>query len=421
VTGMRLKIGFGTQPQQVDVPDRNVISVLEPNQVEIVRTGATAVRYALEHPMGTPRIREIVKAGEKIVILTSDITRPLPSYLVLPPLLDELYAAGIQRKDITLVFSLGIHRVHTPEEMKKLAGERAIGEIRCVDGDPHDSVHMGRTKLGTPVDVTRIVAEADRRICLGNIEYHYFAGYSGGAKAVMPGVSTWDAIQCNHSRMVLPGACAGILEGNPVREDLEEAIQHCPIDFIVNVVLDEHKKIIHAVAGHFIEAHRAGCEFLDRLYKKEIDSRADIVIVSQGGAPKDLNLYQTQKALDNAKHAVKKGGIIILVGSCLEGMGEHVFEEWMTGSPTPESMVERIQHDFQLGGHKAAAIALVLENADIFLVSEMDPEFVRGIFMQPYASVQDALDEAFGKLGSDATVLIMPYGGSTLPVTKGSV
>ena len=416
---MRLEIGYGTRPQQVDVPDRNVIGVLEPNRVEVDRTGAAAVRHALEHPIGAPRIREIVKAGEKIVIITSDITRPLPTPTVLPPLLDELYAAGIPRQDITLVFSLGSHRFHTPEEIKRLAGEPAVNEIRCLDGDPNDFVSMGRTKLGTPVDVTRVVAEADRRICLGNIEYHYFAGYSGGAKAIMPGVSTRDAIQSNHSRMVLPGACAGVIEGNPVRADLEEAIQYCPIDFIVNVVLDEHKKIIHAVAGHFVEAHRAGCRFLDRIYKKEISSRADIVIVSQGGAPKDLNLYQTQKALDNAKHAVKKGGIIILVGSCREGMGEHVFEEWMTGSPTPESMVERIQRDFQLGGHKAAAIALVLENADIFLVSEMDPEFVRGIFMQPFASVQDALDEAFAKLGSDATVLVMPYGGSTLPVIKG--
>lgn len=413
---MKLQIGFGTTPQVVDIPDRNLVGVMEPNVVEVERTGADAVVYALEHPLGAPRIGEIVKPGEKIVIITSDITRPMPSYLVLPPLLDELYAAGIQRNDITLVFALGSHRVHTPEEMKKLAGERACNEIRCMDGDPHDFVHMGRTKLGTPVDVTRVVAEADRRICLGNIEYHYFAGYSGGAKAIMPGVSTRDAIQSNHSYMVLPEACAGKLEGNPVREDIEEAINYCPIDFIVNVVLDEHKKIIHAAAGHYIDAHRAGCKFLDRLYKKYIDSRADIVIVSQGGAPKDLNLYQTQKALDNAKHAVKRGGIVILVGSCREGLGEHVFEEWMTTSPSPEYMVERIQRDFQLGGHKAAAIALVLKNAEIFLVSEMDPGFVHSIFMQPYGTVQEALDAALYKLGSDASVLVMPYGGSTLPV-----
>jgi nickel-dependent lactate racemase len=165
-------------------------------------------------------------------------------------------------------------------------------------------------------------------------------------------------------------------------------------------------------------AHREGCRFLDRLYRKEIGARADIVIASQGGAPKDLNLYQTQKALDNAKHAVKDGGVIILVGSCREGLGEAVFEEWMTQSESPAAMIERIQRDFKLGGHKAAAIALVLQKADIYLVSEMKPDFVEKIFLKPFPTVQAALDAAFLKLGKTATVLVMPYGGSTLPVCK---
>lgn len=254
---MKLEIGFGTQPQTFEVPDRNVIGILEPNKVDVDLTGTEAVQYALENPIGTPRVGRIVKAGEKIVIITSDITRPIPSYVVLPPLIDELYSSGIKPEDITLVFALGSHRGHTPDEMKKLVGERVYNEIQCVDSDSHDFVHMGITKIGTPVDITRIVAQADRRICLGNIEYHYFAGYSGGAKAIMPGVSTRNAIQSNHSHMVSPEACAGKIEGNPVRGDLEEAIsKYCSIDFIVNVVLDEHKKIIYAVAGHFIDAHR---------------------------------------------------------------------------------------------------------------------------------------------------------------------
>ena len=161
------------------------------------------------------------------------------------------------------------------------------------------------------MDITRTVAEADFRICLGNIEFHYFAGYSGGAKAIMPGVSTPEAIQQNHRMMVSQDACAGKLEGNPLREDIEEAGRICGIDFIVNAVLDEHKQIVYAVAGHAVQAHRAGCAYLDRMYRTPIPRKADIVLVSQGGAPKDANLYQTQKALDNAKHAVKKGGTII--------------------------------------------------------------------------------------------------------------
>ena len=231
----------------------------------------------------------------------------------------------------------------------------------------------------------------------------------------MPGVSTPSAIQSNHSMMVRESACAGNLEGNPLRRDIEEAAAMCGVDYILNVVLDEHKQIVCAVAGDVTLAHREGCRFLDRLYRKDIDHRADIVIVSQGGAPKDLNLYQTQKALDNAKHAVAKGGVVILVGSCREGLGGTTFQEWMTTMPSPESMVERIGRDFQLGGHKAAAIAMVLQNAEICLVSEMEPDFVRSIFLTPYSDVQSALDYAFQKLGPDASVLVMPYGGSTLP------
>ena len=412
---MKLSFGFGAGTQEAEVPEKNLLGVLHANEVELGLTGEAEVRRALAEPISSPRLGEIVRPGEKIAIVTSDITRPMPTYKVMPALLDELYAAGVKAEDITLVFALGSHRKHTDKERKKLAGERAWKEIACVDSDPADCVHMGVTAAGTPVDITRVVAEADRRICLGNIEYHYFAGYSGGAKAIMPGVSTRDAIQSNHSMMVRPDACAGALETNPLRMDIEEAGAICGIDFILNVVLSEHKEIIRAVAGHPVKAHRAGCAFLDTLYLKELPRGADIVLVSQGGAPKDLNLYQTQKALDNARHAVNPGGVIVLIGSCKEGLGERVFEEWMTTSPSPEAMIERIGRDFQLGGHKAAAIAMTLEKADIYLVSDLEADFVRSIFLTPQPSVQEALDKAFEKLGPEATVLAMPYGGSTLP------
>ena len=412
---MKLSFGFGAGTQEAEVPEKNLLGVLHANEVKLDLTGEAEVRRALEEPIGSPRLREIVKPSEKIAVVTSDITRPMPTYKVMPALLDELYAAGVRAEDITLVFALGSHRKQSDEEKKKLAGERAWNEIACVDSDPADCVHMGVTAAGTPVDITRAVAEADRRICLGTIEYHYFAGYSGGAKAIMPGASTRDAIQSNHSMMVRPEACAGALDTNPLRMDIEEAGTICGIDFILNVVLSEHKEIIRAVAGHPVQAHRAGCAFLDTLYLKELPRGADIVLVSQGGAPKDLNLYQTQKALDNARHAVNPGGVIVLIGSCKEGLGEKVFEEWMTKSESPRAMIERIGQDFQLGGHKAAAIAMTLEKADIYLVSDLEPDFVRSIFLTPQPSVQQALDAAFEKLGPGATVLAMPYGGSTLP------
>jgi len=415
---MKLEIGFGSTPQTVEIPDKNLIGVLKPNDIHVDIKGVSSVESALQNPIGSKKLSDIANPGEKTVIITSDVTRPVPSNKIIPAVLAELEKAGVNFGEITVVFALGSHRKHTPDEMKTLVGDEVYGKVLCIDGDPNDFVHMGTTMLGTPVDITRVVAEADRRIGIGNIEYHYFAGYSGGAKAIMPGVSTRAAIQNNHSRMVLPEAAAGRLEGNPVREDIEEAMKYCPLDFIVNVVLDEHKETIYTVAGDAVLAHREGCKFLDQIYLKTIADRADIVIASQGGAPKDLNLYQTQKALDNAKHAVKDGGIIILVGSCKEGLGEEVFENWLLSAKKSKDLVERIGRDFQLGGHKAAAIAMVLEDADIYLVSDMAPDFVENIFMKPYATVQNALDAAFEKLGKNATVLVMPYGGSTLPVVK---
>ena len=412
---MKLEFGYGKGVQTVEVPDKNLMDVLVSNPMEHERRGVEAVKYALENPIGTPRLKDMVKPGQKIVIITSDISRPIPSYEVVPSVLDELYEAGIPKEDICLVFGLGSHRGHTEEEKKKLVGERAYSEIGCYDSDWDDIVHMGTTAHGTPVDITRRVAEADFKICLGNVEFHYFVGYSGGYKAIMPGVSTPQAIQVNHTMMVLDDARAGKLEGNPVRADVEEAGAICGVDFICNVVLDEHKHIVFGAAGHPIDAHRVACAYLDKMYKKNIPARADIVLVSQGGAPKDANLYQTQKALDNSKHAVKKGGQIILIGACNEGLGSAKFEEWITQAKKPEDLIKRVKEDFQLGGHKAAAIAMVLENAGIDLVSEMDDDFVRSIFLNPRHSAQEAFDAAMEKYGPDATVIAMPFGGATLP------
>ncbi|MBQ6370593.1 MAG: nickel-dependent lactate racemase [Firmicutes bacterium] len=417
---MKIEVGYGNSVQSVEIPEKNIIKILRANPApqDAGPAGEEAVREALAHPIGSPALKEIIQPGEKIAIMTSDISRPMPTWDVMPALLDELYEAGADPSDITLVFARGSHRQQTEEERRHLAGERAWREIRCIDSDPEACIHLGTTSRGTPIDIMEMVARADRRICVGNIEYHYFAGYSGGAKALFPGVSTPEVIQANHSMMVDERAHAGNMDTNPLRQDIDEAAAVCGIDFILNVVLDEHKKIVHAVAGDVKEAHRAGCAFLDSLYQVAIPEKADIVIVSQGGAPKDANLYQTQKALDNAKHAIKDGGTIIVVGSCHEGMGSAVFEEWMTAAERPEDLIERIRVNFRLGGHKAAAIAQILKRADISLVSEMEPDFVRSIFMEPFDQLEPAFAKAMSKHGPEARIIVMPFGGATLPVMR---
>ena len=412
---MHMQIPFGKGALPLSIPDDHLLKVLMPNDVGEGLTGTDEVMRGLHNPICSKRLKELVHTGQKVVIVTSDITRPMPSYVVLPHVLKELNEGGIPDSDITVVFALGSHRPHTEEEKKKLVGEEVYSRVACIDSKG-EFVHMGTTSRGTPVDIFKPVAEADVRVCMGNIEFHYFAGYSGGAKAIMPGVSTRDAIQCNHKRMVQEAAKAGAIAGNPIREDIDEVCEKfVPIDFIVNVVLDEKKCIRRCVAGHFIDAHREGCKFLDQLYKVQIPQKADVVVVSAGGYPKDLNLYQAQKALDNAKHAVKDGGLILWVASAYEGLGEGVFEKWMTGHKTAHEMIDHIQTEFQLGGHKAAAIAMVLEKADIVLYSDLAPDFVSSIHLTHCADVQKTLDAALERFGCQATVIVMPYGGSTLP------
>jgi nickel-dependent lactate racemase len=415
---MRISLGYDDVRQYVELPDKNLLGLLEQKGAAQNLDADLMIKKALDHPINSPRVEHIVRPGEKLVIISSDKTRPMPTKIVLPHLLDRLEAAGCSWDDITLIFGLGAHGAQTSSERRALAGEQAWGKIACIDADTADCAAIGITSRGTPVEIARCVASADRRICMGNIEYHYFAGYSGGAKAIFPGVASLAGIFANHRLMSHPDARAGVLLGNPVREDLEQAAKLCGIDFILNVVLDGQKQISGVFAGHPVDAHLAGCGMVDHLFGIEIAQKADIVLVSQGGAPKDLNLYQTQKALDNARHAVKEGGIIILVGSCKEGLGNRVFERWFEEAESPVDIIERGKSEFQLGGHKAVAIASVLEFAEIFLVSDLAESVVRKMFMTPFCSAQRAFDEAMRKKGKDAAVWVMPSGGSTLPILK---
>ena len=385
---MKLEFGFGNGIQSVNIDGSHIIKQLLPFNAVLPESELAEIERALDEPVGCGTIGSIFRPGETVAIVISDITRPMPSYKVLIPLIDRLNKAGIKDEDITVVSALGSHRHQTRDELTRLAGKECISRVKVIDSDPDDCIRYGFTSRGTPVDITRSVALADRRICVGNVEFHYFAGFSGGYKAIMPGCSTPDAIQSNHRLMVEQGAYAGNIDDNPLRKDIDEAGRMVGVDFILNVVLDEHKNIVKAYSGDPVLAHRIACDYLRKLFGIPIESKADIVICSQGGAPKDLNLYQTQKALDNAKHAVKDGGIIILVGACQEGLGGSVFERWMKESSSPDELIRKIRENFVLGGHKAAAIAMVLKKADIYMVSKMEPELVKSIFLKPFSTLE---------------------------------
>jgi nickel-dependent lactate racemase len=369
----------------------------------------------MSHPIGGGGLGDIVRPNSRVAIVTSDITRPCPTHLMLPEVVEELNRAGVPDGRILVVFGRGIHRGQTPEERRVLVGRPMFDRLRCVDSDPMDVVNVGVTRRGTPVEVFRPVAEADFRICLGNIEPHYFAGYSGGGKAIMPGVCSRASIRSNHGRMLEPGAVAGRVVGNPVREDIDEAASLVGVDFIVNVVLDESKRVVHAVAGDPVSAHREGCRLADSVYKVVLPEAADVVIASAGGRPKDTTLYQAQKALDNASLAVKPGGVVVLVASCAEGLGEDTFERWLREATSTDEVMTRIESDFELGGHKAAALAKAARKARVLLVSELPREVVRRAWMEPHSSVEDAVEDALRTVGPGARIAVMPYAGGTLP------
>ncbi|MDR0355424.1 MAG: nickel-dependent lactate racemase [Deltaproteobacteria bacterium] len=416
---MKFSLRYGHGQVELNVPERNFAGELRPRIVGGGRE-EDIVAAALASPIGSPRLREIVRPGEKICVVASDVTRPCPSHRLLPPLLAELNAAGIPDRDVVIVLALGIHRFHAPEEQKKLVGPDIYDRCLVVDHDPARCRRLGTTAAGTPADVFETVVEADRRICLGNVEYHYFAGYSGGAKAIMPGTSSHEAIQNNHKMMTLEAAKAGRLEDNPVRRDIDAVADFLSVDFILNVVLDEDKKIRAAFSGHYLEAHRAACRRLDEMLQVVIPPPgADIVAVSAGGHPKDINVYQAQKALDNAARAVRPGGAVIWIGACDEGFGESVFEKWLKEAERSSDLVERVKKDFRLGGHKAAAIAMVLEKMSVFMVSNLDPSVAKSLFVRPAPSPDAALAEALKELGPDSKVMVMPFGGSTLPTIAG--
>jgi nickel-dependent lactate racemase len=410
---MEISLPYGSNSLRFEIDaEAERVAVLKPR-----RGTADPVNLALAAPIGSPPLRELVRPGQSVVILISDVTRPCPSHLMLPPLVAELNAAGIPDDDILVVSGLGTHRPQTRTERDRLIGPEMAARLVCVDSDPRHVRHVGTTSRGTPIEAFVPVVEADVRIALGNVEPHYFAGYSGGAKALVPGVCSENTIRANHAMMVDVAAQLGVLDGNPVREDIEEGAALIGLDFILNVIVDENHQIVAAAAGHPVAAHRWLCRVLDYQSKVIIDRPADIVVVSAGGYPKDINLYQAQKALDNAAAAVRPGGQIIWLAECREGFGNPIFESWMIGHDA-DAILARIRENFVLGGHKAAAIARTQKRAEIGLVSTLPADVVRACGMRPFADVETAFTTAQASTRPSPSIAIMPEGAAVVPYIR---
>jgi len=413
---------YGESEVCARIPTRNFLGTIEPKEKPGGADSRAEVERALREPIGTKPLAEIVKPGDTVAVVLDDATRATPSYVMVPPLLDELNRVGVKDESIALIFGCGIHREVKPEEMKKLVGEEALERVKLVNHDAksEDLVYLGKTaKFGTKVYVNKVFAEADVRILVGDVELHYYAGYGGGRKSVLPAVSGAETIRSNHAMLLDSKARTGVLEGNPVHEDMVEAAKLAKIDFILNIVTNSKNELVRAFAGDLEQAFYEGVKLIDEMYKVPIERRAKIVLVSPGGHPLDINLYQAYKGVDNALDAVKRGGVIVLVAECPEGHGNDVFYEWMTKFKDVKQMEKEIKRRFRLGGHKAYYLLKAVQRAEIILVSAMPDYLAQNVFkLKTARAINDALRDAFDIAGKNARVWAMPHGNMTLPIFK---
>ncbi|KUG04243.1 transcriptional regulator [hydrocarbon metagenome] len=413
---MIMKMAYGKKQIELNLSDSNLLQVVEPPPTSNAIKGSEVLENAFASPVSTKTLREIIheKQAANAVIVVNDITRPTPYNLILPPLLSEMEGAGIAAENITLLVALGIHRPHTDEENRMIFGD-AICSKYCIENHNCDEnlVSLGYLSNGMELVINKTAADADLLITTGLVNLHYFAGYSGGRKSILPGVAGRKLIEINHKMMSDERACLGNYSSNPVSDIMIEAARRAGVDYIINVVTAGKNEILYAAAGDVYDAWMSCVKYCEKHNVVPIQHPADIVIAGCGGYPKDINMYQSQKALDSAALAVNNGGTIILVAECSEGLGEETFEEWISQACTVEDIINRFYNKFELGGHKAYAICRTLKKADIILVSSLSPSIVSDMFLQYAETVDDALRIAREKHGDNPSIIIMPEASKT--------
>jgi len=413
---------YGKSQVCVRIPTRNFLGSIEPKDKPRVPDPTAEIKRALKEPLGPKKLNEIVKPESRVAIVVDDVTGTAPSESMLPPLLDTLTEIGVKNENVTIIFACGLHRTLKPEEAIKLLGEPVYTRVRSVshDSKARDLVDIGTTqKHGTKVFLNRSFTEADVRILTGNIGLHYFAGYGGGRKSVLPGISGEETIKHNHALLLDPSARTGILSENPVHQDMVEAAAMARVDFVLNVVMNSKRELVRAFAGELERVFSEGVKLFDEMHRVQVDRRADIVVVSPGGDPADINLFQAYQSVDNALEVVKRGGVIILVAELAEGHGNQDFYEWMTKFPDLKTVEREIKRNFVVGGSMAYYYMKAMQKARIILVSSLPDYYAANVFkLKTARAVNDALNEAMNIVGKNAKVWTLPYGETTLPEVK---
>lgn len=416
-----LKYGNGSLP--VDVPDANLEGVVLPGASKPLADAQNAVRKMLATPIGTPALFDLLSAARprKLVIVVNDITRPTPYDVLMPPLMETIARAGVPDSAVTLITATGIHDPHSREQDIQVYGEELCRRYTVLSHNAEDKsnlVYKGTFDSGYEFWLNKLVDECDFLITIGVVMPHYFAGFSGGRKSILPGVSGKDTVQKNHARMVeLMDDLPGIRE-NPVSLEMIQAARMAGVDFILNVVVDDAGNLVEVVAGDLEEAWYRAVSKSESMYMTPIAKKVDIALACASGYPRDINLYQSQKALDHADKATVPGGTIIIVAECREGYGEKVFEKFMNSGYTAMGIMEEVKAHFVMGGHKAYGFAKVAAEKNVIFVTSLSEKAVASLFARKANTVQEALQMAFADQGKDARVLVFPEGSVTVPVPQ---
>lgn len=418
-----VNLGYGAQqiPFRYDSQQFRLLARHDHTPAPLTDAG---VHAALDAPINSPRLEEVVKPHERVVIVVPDATRVAGVNRIAPLLVERLNKHGLSDSQLSFLIGGGIHRAPTAAEIHGILGSDLPGRIEVHPHDANDAAShaaLGTTARGTPVVLNRRLVEADRVIVVGAISLHYIAGFSGGRKAVLPGCAAERSIQANHLRSFdletlekRPGIASGCLDGNPVHEDMLDAVALLNPSFLVNTVLDGNNEIVAVYAGHWRDAHRRGCDEYLASHTVVVDERRPVVIVSAGGAPRDINLIQSHKAMEHASQVLAEGGTMIALAECAQGLGRDDFLRWFApGGARATALM--LAEDYKINGQTAWGLRRKAERFRMLLVSALDADVVRQMGLEPHTTLESALSVV-----QSAPGYIIPGGLTTLPSVAGT-
>jgi nickel-dependent lactate racemase len=410
---MKIEVPYGVDEiLEAEIPDINLVGIVEPNEVEF-KDGFDEIRDSLDNPIDSPELAEFLKGSENPVFILNDGTRPTPSSRVL-----DVLSTRINMSFPKYLIATGAHRAPTEDEYLFIFGrfyDMLRGRVHAHDSRKDRTVYLGDSKNGTEMWINEIAVDADRLIIITSVEPHYFAGYTGGRKSILPGVASFDTIEQNHKLAMREEAQSLSLRGNPVNEDMVDALKVLEGKeiFAIQIVLDRHHNIYKVASGNLSSSFKKAVTWAKEVFSVDVGEKVDAVI-SVAPYPMDVDLYQSQKAMDNAKWALKEGGKLILVSKCRDGIGHDTFYKQLSMSEDPSVILENLKKEYQLGFHKAAKLAEVALWADLWAITDLDPGTLSKANIRPFDSLQAAVDAVL-QWKEDAKILVLMNGSVTVP------